>query len=296
MFAMDRRRLHRLRPPRRRAGHRGVPRRRHRDQRPWPATAARSPRSARCSSAAASCTTAGRRSSPVRAPLSRGHPALHGRDPGDGRRGAAGRDDAARARRAARGPRAGGPQRRRSIGVCSPRPLGARASRGRTRRRCARSRWRGGCTRSRASASSGRWPSRWASTSRCPTARSPTPRPAHASSARSFRGCAPTRGRWARRSRCWRPRGARVARRSDRRRAVDARRAAPEDRLLGVAARARRLHLPQRRGPAALRRQVGGHPGTRARRTSGPRHRTPAGSPRSRRSTGSRPTASSARC
>ena len=38
-----------------------------------------------------------------------------------------------------------------------------------------------------------RWPSRWGSTSRSPTARWPTPRRARASSARSSRGCARTR-------------------------------------------------------------------------------------------------------
>ena len=100
------------------ARRRGVPRRRHRDQRPR-ARALRADRGrARCSSAAASCTSAGPRSSASRAPLVARHPALHRDHAGDGRRGAAARGRAARAGRAAARAACSSPTRRASTSAC----------------------------------------------------------------------------------------------------------------------------------------------------------------------------------
>ena len=111
--------------------------------------------------------------------------------------------------------------------------------------------------------------------SRCipPTARWPMPRRARASCARCFRGCAPTRatigdalaharsapahrasGR-CRPAACSRPR--RAAPRAWPR---EAPRGAPGARLRRAAARSGRLPVPRRRGPGALRRQVGVDP------------------------------------
>ena len=112
-----------------------------------------------------------------------------------------------------------------------------------------------------------RWPSRWGSTSRSPTARWPTPRRARACSARSSRGCARTR----RRSRDAlelvrpaRPRRPRAKATDGPARTRGARRRLPD--LGPPDRRPRRLRGAQRVGPGHLRRQVGqrAHAGARA--------------------------------
>ena len=152
-------------------------------------------------------------------------------------------------------PRARRAQRGASTAACCARRSRAPTSTGPTRRCCARSRSRAASRRSCASAGWPRSPTRSGSRSRRRIARSPTPRPARACSARCSRGCArmprPSRDALAALSpprRSAAPAGGPHARRRDDQ--------APQARHVRAARRARRLHLPQRRGAGALRRQV----------------------------------------
>jgi DNA polymerase-3 subunit epsilon len=130
---------------------------------------------------------------------------------------------------------------------------------------------------------------RWASRSRSRTGRSPTPRPARGCSARCSRACAPTRRRWARRSPSSSPRGGRSrGPRGPGRRSSTARVQAPAE-------HAGRLRLPQRRGPAAVRRQVV-RLRTRARSHFAPSSRAATGPRRRRSSTTAPRSPSSERC
>ena len=193
-------------------------------------------------------------------------PALHRDHPGDGRRGAAGRGDAARARRAAARTACSSPttprfDRRVLRQAFAPRrarlarPAGAVHGRARAPLRAARP----------PAQAARRWPSRSASRSRSPTARSPTPRPARACSARCSAGCARNAATVGDALALLRPaRAGRARAGATARRARAARRAGVAPDVAGAARRARRLHRPQRRGPGALRRQVGGAAHARA--------------------------------
>ena len=180
----------------------------------------------------------------VRAPLSRGDPALHRHLAGDGRRGAAGRGDAARARRAARRAACSSPTTRASTGACCARRSSARSSPWPDPPVAVHGRARAAASpRSRASASSpARRVARHRGRGRAP--RAGRRRDVRARVLRAVRrGCARTRRRSATRSRCCarapaaRPRAPPTTAR--RRRARSRRGAA---RLLGAARRAGRLH------------------------------------------------------
>ena len=240
-------------PARRAARDRRVPRRRHRDERQGRrrVRADRGRRGARRRRRAARPLGDARRR--ARAAVAR-HPALHRHHAGDGRRGARRRARAARPGRAAARPRARRAQRVVRPARAAP---GVRARRARVARPAGAVHGRAGAAvraaRAPAQARRARR-ARWASRSRSRTARSPTPRRARACSARCSRGCARTRRRSATRSSALRPDAAAQRRGPKLPRAPrDARPA----RLRRPARHARRLHLPQRRGPAALRRQVG---------------------------------------
>ena len=208
-----------------------------------------------CSSAAASCTSAGRRCYGSSAALA-GDPGVHGYQPGDGRRVPRRRRHRCPSSRSCSRDACSSRTVPRSIAACSHRRSSGPSCRGPIRPRSARSRWRGGCTRWPASAGSRCSRARSGSRSRRCTERSPTPRPAHASSARCSPGLRRTRRRSPTRWRCSRRRGPRDGAPA----ATDgggarAAAAAPSRPARGLRL-ARRLRRAQRGRSGALRRQV----------------------------------------